>query len=43
MSQSVFKKRKGEARFMYPSNCEVITVATGGFINGAVVEIVLFL
>lgn len=37
------RKRKGEARLVYPSNCKAFTVAMGGFINDALVEIVLFL
>lgn len=38
-----WRKRKGEARLGYPSNCKAFTVAMGGFISDAAVEIVLFL
>lgn len=37
------RKRKGEARLAYLSNCKAFAVSMGGFISGAVVEMVLFL
>lgn len=35
-------QEKGEASLVYPSNCKAFTVAVGGFISDAVVEVLLF-
>lgn len=37
------RKRKGEARLVYPSDCKAFSVAMGAFISDAVVETALFL